>query len=122
MVVHCCFDFENEFDSWLKTVFDAALQNICKIDHSEMPHCNCVFFIFFCDQQTFGNVSNCENVVTGGTNKFVRYGNIDRFMLAGAIHNNVHVKIVQHIHNHGDDPQVSEQNRYFRLFYLSLHR
>merc|ERR1712032_1455279 len=49
--------------------------------------------------QTFGNISNCENVVTGGTNKFVRYGNIDRFMLAGAIQ-------IINIHTHGDDAQV----------------
>ena len=77
MVVHCCFDFENEFDSWLKTVFDAALQNICKIDHSEISDCNCDIFCCCCDQQTFGNVSDCENFLAGGTNTIVRHGNID---------------------------------------------
>ena len=34
MVVRCCFEFDSEFDSWLKAVFDADLQNMCKIARS----------------------------------------------------------------------------------------
>ena len=44
--------------------------------------------IIFGNQHTFGNVSGCDaGVITGGNNKFVRYGYIagDQVLLPGAI-------------------------------------
>ena len=40
-------------------------------------NCHIVIVIFCCcDQQIYENISGVENLITGGTNKIVRYGNI----------------------------------------------
>ena len=99
MVAHSCFEFESGFDVGWRQFSTLACRTFA-LDHSEMPHCNCDIFCC-CDQQIFKSISGVENLVTGGTNKIVRHGNID--LRGGAL-------------------QASEQGRCFNFFYCSLSR